>query len=124
MKLENTEDFLRKFDYDYEKRDKELIVNMEYSQKVLVNFSNPENIVMTNKLTGWNFLTGVFTMSIKNAVLFNLIAGFILSCMIALYDFKSGTFFFLGILFWVLVWFAFYHSKFDTLKEFLIKWQN
>lgn len=124
MKLENAEDFLRKFDYNFERKDKELIIDMNFSQKVLVDFSNPEKVVMTNKLMGWNFLTGIINMNIKNAVLLNLISGLILSCMISFYDLKSGVFFFLGLMFWVLVWLAFYHSKFDNLKQFLIKWNN
>jgi len=124
MKLETAEDFLKKFDYNYKRHDNVLIVEMDFSQKVLVDFSNPENIIMTNKLIGWNFLTGIIPSSIKNAILLNLIGGVFLSVIISLYDSKAGIFFFLGLLFWVLVWFTFYHSKFDKLKQFLIKWIN
>lgn len=124
MKLETAEDFLKKFDYNYERRDNALIVDMDFSQKVLVDFSNPENVVMINKLKGWNFLTGIFPSSIKNAIVLNLIIGGICSLLISLYDTKAGLFFFLGLLFWVLVWFTFYHSKFNKLQQFLTKWMN
>ncbi|MBP0904495.1 hypothetical protein ACFSKN_11390 [Mariniflexile gromovii] len=124
MKLETAEDFLKKFDYNYEKRDKALIIDMEFSQKVMVDFSNPESIVMTNKLKGWNFLTGIIPSSIKNAVFLNLVLGIILSLLISLYDTQAGVFFFLGLMFWVLVWFTFYHSKFNNLQQFLMKWMN
>ncbi|MEN3322546.1 hypothetical protein VP395_02285 [Mariniflexile soesokkakense] len=124
MKLETAEDFLKKFDYNYERRDNALIVDMEFSQKVLVDFSNPENVVMTNKLKGWNFLTGIIPSSIKNAIVLNVIIGGILSLIISIYDTKAGMFFFLGLLFWVLVWFTFYHSKFNKLQQFLTKWVN
>ncbi|MFD0991295.1 hypothetical protein ACFQ1R_14400 [Mariniflexile jejuense] len=124
MKLENTEDFLRKFDYHYERHDSELIVDMNFSQKVSINFSNPKQVEIKNKLIGWNFLTGFFPSSIKNAVLLNLIGGIILSLIISLYDIKAGVFFFLGFMTWLLVWFSFYYSQFDKLKEFLIKWNN
>lgn len=124
MKLETAEDFLKKFDYNYERRDNALIVDMNFSQKVLVDFSNPENVVMINKLKGWNFLTGIFPSSIKNAIVLNLIIGGIFSLLISLYDTKAGLFFFLGLLFWVLVWFTFYHSKFNKLQQFLTKWMN
>ncbi|MFG6687834.1 hypothetical protein ACGK9U_14720 [Mariniflexile sp. HNIBRBA6329] len=124
MKLETAEDFLKKFDYNYEKRDKALIIDMEFSQKVLVDFSNPESVVMTNKLKGWNFLTGIIPSSIKNAVFLNLALGIILSLLISLYDTQAGVFFFLGLMFWILVWFTFYHSKFNNLQQFLMKWMN
>ena len=124
MKLETAEDFLKKFDYNYERHDNALIVDMEFSQKILVDFSNPESVVMINKLKGWNFLTGIIPSSIKNAILLNLIIGGILSLLISLYDTKAGAFFFLGLLFWVLVWFTFYHSKFNKLQQFLTAWMN
>ncbi len=93
MKLENTEDFLRKFDYHYEQHDSELIVDMNFSLKVSINFANPKQVEIKNKLIGWNFLTGFFPSSIKNAVLLNLIGGIILSLIISLYDIKAGVFF-------------------------------
>lgn len=124
MKLETSEEFLKKFDYNYHKRDSELIIEMDFSQKVLVDFSNPKEVIMTNKLIGWNFLTGIIPATIKNAVWLNVTAGVILSFIIALYDTKSGIFFFLGLMFWVLVWFTFYYSRFDKLKQFLITWHH
>lgn len=124
MKLESAEDFLKKFDYNYERKNNELIIEMGFSQKVLVNFSNPSQIILTNKLIGWNFLTGIIPSSIKNALWINLIVGLILSSIIALSDLKAAVFFFLGLTFWVLFWFTFYHSQFDKLKQFILKWDN
>ncbi|WP_372758077.1 hypothetical protein [Mariniflexile sp.] len=124
MKLETVEDFLKKFDYSYEKRQNELIVDIDFSQKILIDFSNPDGVEMTNKLIGWNFLTGIIPSKIKNAIVINLIAGIITSLIISLYDTKSGLFFFLGFMLWLLVWFTFYYSQFDKLKQFLNNWKE
>ena len=72
------------------------VLRLNFSQKVSINFSNPKHVEIKNKLIGWNFLTGIFPSSIKNAVLLNLIGGIILSLIISLYDIKPGVFFFLG----------------------------
>lgn len=124
MEIENTEDFLRKFDYCYERHNNELIVEMDFSQSILIDFSNPKDIVITDKLIGWNFLTGIINMSIKNAVFFNLLFGSILSLMVAFIDLKTGIFIFVGVMIWAFSWSAFYFSKKQTLRRFLINWNK
>jgi hypothetical protein len=124
MQLNKTEEFLKKFDYNYSRNNEELIVKMNFSHKIFINFSNPEKIIITDKLIGWNFLTGIINMNIKKAVLFNLFWGVILSFIIAFSDLKSGIFFFIALMIWVLLWFSFYISKSENLKQILIYWNN
>jgi hypothetical protein len=124
MEIESTEDFLKKFDYNYERNNKELIVEMAYSQKISIDYTNPEDVVITNQLMGWNFLTGIINMTIKNAVIFNLTGGLILSFLILFLDFKFGIFFLLGLMIWEVSWYTFYRSNADNLKRFLINWNH
>ena len=124
MKIDSTEDFLRKFDYNYQRNNDELIVEMDFSQKISIDFSNPEKVIITNKLIGWNFLTGIINMNIKNAALFNLISGLGLGFIFFFIDIKTGIFFLIALVIWVLSWYTFYLSKTDTLKHFLINWSK
>ncbi len=124
MKLEKTEDFLKKFDYNYQRDSEELIVKMDFSHMIFINFSNPEKIVITDKLIGWNFLTGLLNMSVRNAILVNLIGGFILSFIIAFFDLKTGIVLFIVLLIWVSLWSSFYISKSENLKQILIYWNT
>tara|TARA_R110002049_G_scaffold3795_5_gene27616 strand:+ start:91983 stop:92357 length:375 start_codon:yes stop_codon:yes gene_type:complete len=124
MEIDSTEDFLKKFDYNYQRKNNELIVEMDYSQKISIDFTNSKNVVITDKLVGWNFLTVIINMNIKNAILFNLIDGLIFSFVILFLDLKTGFFFFLGLIIWLLSWSSFYLSKAETLKRFLINWNN
>ncbi|WP_053978376.1 hypothetical protein [Mangrovimonas xylaniphaga] len=124
MKLQHTEDFLRKFDYDYLRQDNQLIVKMEPSQQVSIDFSNPQQPVITNELTRWNFLTGIFNMRIKNAVLLNFGLGLILSLLLATQNLETGISVFLIYTIWISFWAAHYLSKSNTLKENLNHWNN
>lgn len=124
MKLEKSEDFLKKFGYNYQRDNEELIVKMDFSHRIVINFSNPENIVITDKLIGWNFLTGLLNVSIRNAVLVNLVGGLILSFIIALFDLRAGIVFLLVLMIWVSFWFSFYISKSENLKQILIYWNT
>ena len=124
MKLQHTEDFLKKFDYNYHRKDNQLIVKMEPSQQVSIDFSNPKETVFTHKLTRWNFLTGNINMDIKNAVLLNLALGFIVSLVLALQNLKTGMYVFLIYGIWISFWAAHYLSKSKSLRENLNYWNN
>lgn len=124
MKLQHTEDFLKKFDYDYLRRDDQIIVKMEPSQQVSIDFSNPNKPVITNELTKWNFLTGVFNMRIKNAVRLNLALGFIVSLILAIQNLQIGIYAFLIYAIWISFWAAHYLSKSKVLRENLNYWNN
>ncbi|ALJ06338.1 hypothetical protein APS56_14855 [Pseudalgibacter alginicilyticus] len=124
MEIDSTEDFLKKFDYNYQRNNNQLIIEMDFSQKISIDFSNPEKVKITNKVIGWNFLTGIINMTIKNAAIFNLISGLILGFIFFFIDIKTGIFFLIALVIWVLSWYTFYLSKTDTLKHFLINWSK
>ncbi|WP_139959122.1 hypothetical protein [Flavicella sediminum] len=124
MKIESTEEVLKKFDYSYHLKNDEIIIDMELSHKILVDFSNPQKVIITDKLIGYNFLTGIFKMSIKKAILFNIVIGFFLSLLISLENANLGVLFFIALMVWVLLWSFFYISKSETLKQILINWND
>lgn len=116
MNIENTEGFLKKFDYKFQKQNQSLIIKMDYALTVLIDFSNPEKVLISDKLNTYNFLTGILQMSIKKAVLFNMVFTLLLSICIALINLNIGIIVFFGLTFWG----VFYVSKFENLKYILI----
>lgn len=124
MEIENTEEFLRKFDYKYHRDANELLVEMELSHRISIDFSNPDNIKIIDKLTRWNFLTGIINLSLKNALILNVMLGIILGVTITSFDYKIGLFIFLAWMVWVLSWATFYLSKSQSLRYFLINWNK
>jgi hypothetical protein len=120
MNIKTTEDFLKKFDYKFQKQNQSLIIKMDYAHTVLIDFSNPKKILISDKLSTYNFLTGILKMSIKKAVLFNMVFTLLLSICLALINLNIGIIVFFGLTLWGILWSIFYVSKFENLKYILI----
>jgi hypothetical protein len=101
---------------------------MDFSQIMIVDFSDSEKIKIKDKLVEWNFLTGLIEMSIKNATLYNFIAAMVITFLFVFLDYKSDKinlmFFFLAVIIWLLLWTIFYLVKAENLKRILISWNE
>lgn len=124
MNIGSTENFLKKFDYRYEKNENTLIIKMDFAHRVVIDFSNPDKIIIKDKLVAWNFLTGLFRMNIKKGILFNMVLGISISATIAFFDLSTGIMFFFGLMLWGLLWSILYVSKYESLRYILINWNN
>lgn len=128
MGIDNTEKLLNKFDYKFSRKNNKLIIKMGLSQRMMIDFSNPEKIVISDKLVNWNFLTGIIEMSIKNAVLYNFIGVLFVTFLFIYLDLESVKinlmFFYLWLIFWVLLWTLFYFIKSENLKQVLMRWNE
>src|SRR5690554_1119955 len=128
MGIDKTEKLLKKFDYKFERKNNELIVKMDFSQRMIIDFSDSEKIKIKDKLVGWNFLTGLIEMSIKSAFLYNFICS-MLFIFLAVYidlefDRMTLVYFYLAFMFWVLLWTMYYLVKAENLKQTLINWNQ
>lgn len=128
MGIEKTQELLKKFDYEFQRKNSELIIKMDFSQRMIIDCSDTEKIKFKDKLVGWNFLTGLIEMSIKNAILYNFIGAIIVTFLFVYLDLEySGlnlVFFYLTFIFWVLLWTIFYLIKAENLKRILISWNK
>lgn len=128
MEIDKTEVLLKKFGYQFQRKNNELIIKMAFAQRVIVEFSEPDKIVIKDKLVGWNFLTGLIEMSIKNAILYNFIGAIIITFLFMFLNLKySGlnmVFLFLAFMVWVLLWTMFYLIKAENLKRIIIQWNE
>jgi hypothetical protein len=128
MGIDKTEELLKRFDYRFERKNNELIIKMDFSQIMIIDFSDSEKIKIKDKLVEWNFLTGLIEMSIKNATLYNFIAAMVITFLFVFLDYKSDKinlmFFFLAVIIWLLLWKIFYLVKAENLKRILISWNE
>ena len=128
MGIEKTEELLKRFDYRFEKKNNELIIKMDFSQRMIIDFSDAEKIIIKDKLVGWNFLTGLIEMSIKDATLYNFIGAMVITFLFFYldlrYDGVNLIFFFLAAIMWLLLWTIFYLVKAENLKRILISWNE
>lgn len=122
MKLETTEQLLKRFNYTYQKNNQELVINMDFSHRIAIDFSNPDNITITDRLVPWNFLTGIIPMSFKNAVLLNLVVAVVLSIIISFLNTLTALAVFIAFMIWISLWSMFYITKSENLKQLLINW--
>jgi hypothetical protein len=128
MGIEKTEQLLNKFDYKFEKKNNKIIVKSDFAQRIIIDFSDPEKVKITDKLVGWNFLTGLIEMSIKNATIYNFIGALVLTIMFVYLDLESDginlIFFFLTFILWVILWIMFYLIKAENIKRTLMSWNQ
>ncbi len=120
MEKEKLVNFLNKFGYKYSERKDTIIVNLDFAQKVIINFTENDQIKISDKLTGWNFLTGLIEMSLKNAMIYNFIGGIVTGILFfALGINKPETnliTFYLIVILWVLLFTVYYLNKLESFK--------
>ena len=125
MEIDKTEELLKKFDYEFQRKNNELIIKMDFAQRIIIDFSDSEKIKIKDKLVGFNFLTGMIDMSIKNATLYNFIGIIIMTFLFVHLDLEYGglylVFFFLAGIIWILLWTIFYLIKAEYMKRTLIQ---
>jgi len=128
MGIDKTEELLKRFDYKFQKKNNEIIIKLAFSQRIIIDFSDAEKVKITDKLVGWNFLTGLIEMNIKNATLYNFIGATIMTFLFLYIDLESDginlLYFFLLFIIWVLLWTIFYLVRAENTKRMLISWNK
>jgi hypothetical protein len=126
MEIEKVLNFLDKYDYSYSEKDNSIFVKLELAQQVTIEFDVPNKIIIKDKLIGWNFLTGMITMSLKNAFIYNFV-GLILLGFICLYSENTENGINLIVLFlvfitWIILFSGFYLIKLEGFKNQIMNW--
>lgn len=121
MEREKIINFLEKFDYRYSVKNQVIEVKLDFSQKVMINLSETNKIKIYDELVGWNFLTGLLVMSLKNAIIYNFIMS-IISAFVLIYlqslisSINFIPFYFVFIL-WLLMSIQYYVIKLENFKS-------
>jgi len=120
MEKEKLLTFLKKFGYKYSEKNKSVIVSLDFAQKVIINFEDNEKIKISDKLTGWNFLTGLIEMSLKNAMVYNFIGGIIVGILFFGLEINipetNFITFYLVLILWVILFTVYYLNKLESFK--------
>ncbi len=126
MATENISKKLEKYDFNFVNQEKSIIIKAGLSQEVEVWFHENGKIMIKDKLTGWNPLTGLIQMSLRSAVIYISIAFFaLLAVMIFTSSVNDNITPFFGILYtlltvWSVMWVIYYTIKLESLKRTLI----
>ncbi len=121
---------LKRYRYNYSANKNQIIVKLGLSQIVKIKFNEDETISITDELTGWNFLTGMLSMSIKSSMIYQTIGLFPGALLLIFVEGKDGILFFplLTILIvatvCITIWSIFYLTKAENMKTKIIFWLN
>lgn len=126
MEKDKTRIFLDKYNYNFAEKDNSIIVQLEFSQQIKIEFDKPNKIVFNDKLVGWNFLTGMIEMNLKNALVWNFVGTIILGilCLVVENIINGLNIIPLFLIFitWIVLFTGFYNIKLENFKTRLINW--
>ena len=117
---------LEKYGYNYTENKNLLDIELDFSQHLIVDFSEEEKIKFNDKLKGWNLLTGIIEMSYKGAIIYQTIGLFLAIFLIMFLGNSSENFIILyvfmmvGISVWVIIWSFYYLVKLENIKKQII----
>lgn len=128
MEIEKALTFLDKYNYIYSVKGNTIFVKLEFSQRIRIEFNDPHKIIIKDKLVGWNFLTGLFDMSLKNALIYNLFGSIILGSLSVYSGSNNHNIYFIAMylifMTWAFVLFTFYLVKLESFKIQIVNWMK
>lgn len=120
--------FLDKFDFNYSNDNQKIVVNLDFAQKVIIELKDGDKIKISDKLTGWNFLTGLISMSLKNAMVYNFVGGIIIGFLFITLQLRNSEInmvpIYLVFILWVLMFSVYYLIKLESFKNQLMNFIN
>ena len=121
-------DKLKKYEYKYSENHNNLSINMGLSLYVKIEFKENDSIKMTDKLKGWNFLTGMLSMSIKASMIYQTIGLFVATFLLILMGRTSDNllipflFILVGMSVWIILWSFYFLTKSENMKKQIVLW--
>ena len=122
---------LIRYQIEFVESEKSLKINLGLSQDIIVIFSEDNKICISDRLNSWNALTGIWKMSLKNAMIFvsfSNLALWILSLIalsflkLQLIYFELSTMILIASIGYSFFWFSYYHLRYENFKATLINW--
>ena len=124
MEKDNVIKFLNKYGYRYSEKHNSIFVYLEFAQQVKIEFEELNKITISDKLVGWNFLTGIIEMSLKNALIYNFVGTIVLGFMSMYSEMQENSLnfipLFLIFITWVILFSVFYIVKLEGFKNQII----
>ncbi len=123
---------LKKYNYQVKEQYGEIIVKLDSSVQIKINETEDGRVIITDKLIGYNMLTGVWSMSFKRSIIFNTILAIFymfLFIYITIGTEKDntpivGVFFLIFAYSWIILWTIYYLIKIENFKTLLMSWDK
>ena len=126
MEKQKVLNFLNKYNFNYSEKNNSIFVKLELAQQIIIEFDEPNKIIIKDKLIGWNFLTGMIEMSLKNAFIYNFIGTLLFGILCLYSENKESGMNIIGMFLvfttWVILFSGFYNVKLESFKNQLINW--
>ena len=117
---------LSRFGYNYSDQGQWLEVKLDCSLQMIIDFSDPDKVIIKDRLKSWNFLTGSIQMSLKGSMIYNFIGVIICALGWCYFVERINQFYliisFLTLIFWIIYWTTFYLIKSESFKRQIIDW--
>jgi hypothetical protein len=123
---------LNKYNYSYKEQFDKITVNLDSSLEIEIDYSEEDKVILTDKLRGYNMLTGVWSMSVRSSIIFNMIISFI---YLLLFTYMRYILHkpFVGLLIllmfivgmgWIILWTSYYLIKSENFKTLVQSWDK
>jgi hypothetical protein len=126
MDKEKIIQLLNKFNYNYYLSNNTIVVKLELSHQIKIEFSESNKVIIKDKLLGWNFLTGLIEMSLKSSIIYNLIGALLFGVICVYFNFEDNyTFPIILLILYLSFAFLFtiyYLIKLENFKVQILSW--
>lgn len=131
MSKEKIKTKLIRYQIKFDDYGKSLNIKLGFSHEILIEFPDDNKILMSDKLTSWNPLSGVLNISLRSAMILQSISIF-LFWLLSLFIFSSlkfeieyfefVTMILVGSWGFAIYWSAYYLIKLENFKRTLMNW--
>lgn len=125
MKQEYLIEKLKQYNYKYNIDKDGLTIFLGLGLTMNIIFSDSKKMMISDRLIGWNLLTGVIKMTITQSIIYNsilfLFFVFLITGLIVKFGISLEWLIILYVLI-ILFWTMYYHVKAEGFKNNLIRW--
>lgn len=120
---------LTKFQMKFSHANNSVTIKLGFSQEVQVVFLENTNITITDRLTCWNPLSGLWNMNLRKTLIMNFLSNCLFALLLitfVLLDLEEGFGIITMFLVWSwgfsIFWSTYYLIKLENFKRTLINW--
>lgn len=131
MSKENLKNKLIKYQIKFLESEKSLNIRLGSCQEILVAFTSDNKISIADRFTSWNLISGIFKISLRNAMVLQSLSitflWLLFAMTFAILKFEIGYFEFVTMALvgsWgsAIFWSTYYLIKLENFKKTLINW--
>ncbi len=123
---------LKKYNYQVKEQYGDIFVKLDSTIQIKIHETEEGRVLITDKLIGYNMLTGVWCMSVKNSIVFNIVGSFLYLMLITFVTIDSdkmpisimGLIFLVFALGWIIFWTLYYLVKIENFKTLIQIWDK